>query len=158
MDKETILRNAMEVMNAVSSLNFAKMYKVFFPRPVIYTFDPNGDLVCFVWESDFDRNHGKYASNNLSNIIKCDALVYEEHQDDTAKLRQDGHYLSINKRALWEILRYHAASEQDNAFDSDDLELFFEKSSNALNDADQWMGAFADELLRNHPEKLQTRT
>jgi hypothetical protein len=157
MDKETMIRNAIEVMNRVSPLNFAKMYKVFFPRPIIYTFDPSGDLVCFMWASDFDRNHGKYASNNLPNIIKCDALLYDEHQDDCAKLTQTNH-LSINKRALWELLRYHAATEPDNAFDSDDLKLFFEKSSGALNEADQWMEALADELLRIHPEKRRIRT
>jgi len=56
------------------------------------------------------------------------------------------HFLSINKHGLWEILRYQAATKPDNWFGTDDLKLFFERPSNALNDANQWMDNIADEI------------
>jgi hypothetical protein len=113
-------------------------------------------LVCFVWGDEFDREHGKYSSNNLHGIIKLTALAYDEHQNETARPMHE-RYLSINKRGLWEILRYHAATKPDNSFGTDDIKLFFEKPSNAFNDANQWMNNIVDELMRHHPEKRRNR-
>ena len=165
MDESTIqqaLQNAIQTMIEISSLDDVRTYKVFAPRPILYCFNASG-LVCFVWADEYDRKYGRYQSNNFPDVIKCSALIYDDRLRERAKpvhpFRDNARRadLSINKQGLWEILRYYAATKPDNSFSSDDLRLFFEKPSNALNDADQWMTDFAGELVQRCPEKRISR-
>jgi hypothetical protein len=151
MDKDAIIRVGVDTTARIAPLNFAQMFKVMFPKPVIYTFDPGGDLICFVWARDFDRVHGRYSSNNLANIIKCDSILFED-QSENVQISQD-HYLNINKKVLWQIMRYHAASNPDNSFTNDDLKLFFGNvPTSVLNECERWMENLFDELMRKRSD------
>jgi hypothetical protein len=132
------------------------IYKVQFPHPIIYTFNPTG-LFCFVWAKDFDREYGKFESNRRPVITRCDSLRIDDGQREPARLTEE-HYLSINERTVWQILSHHAMTEPDRSFETDDMKLFFDNQTNALNQADQWIENLTDRLIRDFPQKRRHRS
>lgn len=65
-------------------------------------------------------------------------------------------YLSINVRGLSQILQFHAA-KSNNSFGTDDLKLFFERSTNGFNDAERVIENFVNQAAILWPEKLRNR-
>jgi hypothetical protein len=136
-----------------SPFSSVRLFKVFHPRPILYSFDHIG-LICFVWADEFDRKHGRYESNKRRAISKCDSLRLNDSQREAAWFTEEG-YLSINVRGLSQILQFHAATKPDNSFGTDDLKLFFEQSTNGFNDAEQLIENYANQAAILWPEKLR---
>ncbi len=124
--------------------------KVHFPRPIVYTFNLSG-LFCFVWAKDFDNKNGKHESNRRTVIRQFDSLRFNDSQREPA--RSDEYFLSVNGHTMWRIVEHHAATKPDRSFGNDDMKLFFDNPSSALNDANRWIEDLTDQLIRYHPEK-----
>lgn len=148
----TVMRDYCREIGMIdNSLRFVRMYKVFHPRAIIYAFDHTG-LMGFAWADDFDRKHGKYASNRRREIERCDSLRLSDGQREPARLTEEGD-LSINVRGLSQILQFHAATKPDNSFGTDDLKLFFERSTNSFNDAERLLENCVNQTAILWPEK-----
>ena len=119
------------------------MYKVHFPRPIIYTFNLTG-LFCWVWAKDFDLKHGKYESNRRSVMRRCDSLYIDATQCEPAQFTPEN-LLSINERTVWQILSHHAQTKPDCSFGTDDMKLFFDNRFNALTRPIRESGVFSSD-------------
>lgn len=126
-----------------SPLHEVRIYKIFHPHPMIYSFDRNG-FMHFASATEYDRKEGKYASNNNRVIRKCDALYLDEHQREPAREVQwvvrpnKEPDLSINGETLQRIITQRVVTTPDHSFESPkDLLLFFEKHTNSLNNAER---------------------
>ncbi|MBR1143686.1 hypothetical protein [Bradyrhizobium sp. AUGA SZCCT0431] len=125
------------------------IYSVTHPQPIIYTFG-SGGLERFEWVKDYDRKHGKYASNRQADVIRCSALQFDRNRR-VLSLTHDS-YLSINGPILTQIALYFAHGQRDKSFESPrDLKLFFENPSNSLNEADDWWGSIGTHLFIGTP-------
>ncbi|MFT4121068.1 hypothetical protein [Bradyrhizobium sp.] len=124
-----------------SPVRDVRIYKVFHPRPLIYTFDRNG-LTSFASVKEFDDAYGKYESNKRPEIRKCDALYLDVGQRDPARELQTSDFgpvrldLSISSDTLFRIT-YHQmlTAPPDHSFETRDLRLFFEKENRSLESA-----------------------
>lgn len=113
------------------------MYRVTHPEPVMYTFSLTG-LLFFVWVKQFDKKYGLYESNRRKLLTPCIALLFDEYQSEPARLTLE-HYLSINPDTLANLALHHSMTRLDGQFPTRDMKLFFERSTNALNDAERWL-------------------
>jgi len=151
-----------------SPLRDARLYKVFHPVPMLYSFNRDG-LMHFASATEYDRKHGKYASNNNRVIRKCDALHFDEYQREPAREVQwlvgpnSEPDLSINGATLLRIINQRVLTTPDHSFEAPkDLLLFFEKGnnslkSNSLNNAERLFNSFVDQLATRFPDKCRER-
>lgn len=134
-----------------------EIFRVSSPTPILYTFQ-NSKLVNFEWVDDFDRKHGQYASNNDPAITRCAELQLDLLQDDPARpvqvydVRTD---LRINVNTLWTILIQNALTKPDRSVEDDDIGLFFEPHTLAVNDAKLFIEKFVRALAERFPEKVR---
>lgn len=149
---------AMHIDN--SPLRDVRIYKVFHPHPMIYSFNRNG-LMHFASATEYDRKEGKYASNNNRIIRKCDALHLDEHQREPAREVQwfatSGQPdLSINGETLLRIINQRMLTTPDHSFEAPkDLLLFFEKHTNTINNAERVFNSYVDQLATRFPDKCR---
>ncbi|MET4721658.1 hypothetical protein ABIF63_005764 [Bradyrhizobium japonicum] len=146
-----------------SPLRDVRVYKVFHPHPMIYSFNRDG-LMHFASATEYDRTQGKYASNNNSFIRKCDALYLDEHQRESAREVQwfvgpnKEPDLSINGETLLRIISQRVLTTPDHSFEAPkDLLLFFEKHTNSLNNAERMFNSYVDQLATRFPDKCHER-
>jgi hypothetical protein len=146
-----------------SPLRDVRIYKVFHPHPMLYSFNRNG-LMHYASATEHDRNEGKYASNNNRVIRKCDALYLDEHQREPAREVQwfvrpnKEPDLSINGETLLRIINQRVLTMPDHSFEAPkDLLLFFEKHTNSLNNAERLFNRYVDQLATRFPDKCRER-
>lgn len=150
-----------------SPLREVRIYKVFHPHPMIYSFNRDG-LMHFASATEYDRKHGKYASNNNRVIRKCDALYFDCCQREPAREVQwfttsEKPDLSINGHTLLRIINQRILTTPDHSFEAPkDLLLFFEKGNNSLkcnslNDAERVFNDYVDRLATRFPDKCRDR-
>ncbi|OPY99994.1 hypothetical protein A5906_24525 [Bradyrhizobium sacchari] len=146
-----------------SPLRDVRLYKVFHPHPMLYAFNRDG-LMHFASATEYDRTHGKYASNNNRVIKKCEALHFDEHQREPAREVQwfatpnREPDLSINSATLLRIINQRVLTTPDHSFEAPkDLLLFFEKHTNSLNNAERMFNSYVDQLATRFPDKCHDR-
>lgn len=150
-----------------SPLRDVRLYKVFHPVPMLYSFNRDG-LMHFASATEYDRKHGKYASNNNRIIRKCDALYLDNYQREPAREVQwfagsEQPDLSINDETLLRIINQRVLTTPDHSFETPrDLLLFFEKGnnslkSNSINDAERVFNSYVDQLATRFPDKCRER-
>jgi hypothetical protein len=128
------------------------MARVLFPSPVIYTFGLT-TFEYFFSVREYERKHGLYESNRRRIITKCMALNFDPDQREPARITRENN-LSISQDSLWKIAVWHAMTKHDHAFKSDELKLFFERHTNSLNDAEDFLA----EMGKRWEASTATRT
>ncbi|UGX97123.1 hypothetical protein G6321_00019115 [Bradyrhizobium barranii subsp. barranii] len=145
-----------------SPLRDVRIYKVFHPHPMIYSFNRAG-LMHFASATEYDRKEGKYASNNNRAIRKCDALYLDSYQREPAREIQffanaQTPNLSISPDTLIRIISQHLLTTPDHSFETPrDFRLFFEKGNYSLNDAECVFKNYVDQLAMRFPHKCRER-
>ncbi|MCK1286583.1 hypothetical protein IVB41_21925 [Bradyrhizobium sp. 44] len=133
------------------------IYKVTFPRPILYRFGPDG-LADFNWVKDYDRKHGRHASNQHPEIISCTALDFDRNEHGLSVTTNNN--LSIGGIILIQIALHFADRHKTKSFDTlRDLKLLFETPSNPFNDANDWWDRVGTDLILGTPlEEIDAAT
>ncbi|WP_445216189.1 hypothetical protein ACKWRH_28265 [Bradyrhizobium sp. Pa8] len=143
-----------------SPLRDVRIYKVFHPHPMLYSFNRDG-LMHFAIAAEYDRRNGKYASNRNAVIRKCEALYLDKYQSEPAREVQffanvTTPDLSISRETFLRIVHQHILTTPDHSFETPkNLQLFFEKQTNSLNDAERLFNDYVDQLARRFPDKCR---
>ncbi|MEH2485002.1 hypothetical protein [Bradyrhizobium sp. AZCC 2230] len=139
-----------------------RIYKVFHPHPMIYSFNGDG-LMHFASATEYDRRNGEYASNKNATIRKCEALYLDKYQREPAREVQffadvTTPDLSISCETFLRIVHQHILTTPDHSFETPkNLHLFFEKQTNSMNDAERLFDDYVDQLATRFPDKCSNR-
>ncbi|WP_440640382.1 hypothetical protein ACSHT2_03380 [Bradyrhizobium sp. PUT101] len=145
-----------------SPLRDVRLYKVFAPVPMLYSFNRDG-LMCYASATEYDRRNGEYASNRNAVIRKCEALYLDRYQSEPAREVQffanvTTPDLSISCETFLRIVSQHILTTPDHSFEAPkNLQLFFEKQTNSMNDAGRLFDDYVDQLATRFPDKCRER-
>lgn len=145
-----------------SPLRDVRIYKVFHPHPMIYSFNRDG-LMHFASATEHDRIEGEYATNNNRVIRKCDALYFDNYQREPVReihffANMQTPNLSISPGTLIRIISLHLWTTPAHSFETPrDFRFFFESDNYSLNDAERVFNSYVDQLATRFPDKCRER-